>query len=63
MCQISGREEDKATFFTCIFFKIVGYNFSQTVKRMYISEIEVRKNKTALLIETEVDHFLQGVSV
>jgi len=36
---------------------------------MYISEIgggvkeKQDKNKTALLIETEVDHFLQGVSV
>lgn len=38
--------------------------FILTVKRMYISEIEVGKKtqKTALSIETE-DHLLKGVSI
>lgn len=64
MCQISWKEEDKATFVLAYFSKQFFPLWS--VKRMYISKIEVTvktKQRTALLIETEVDHFLQGGSV
>ena len=59
MCQIS-REEDKATFLLAYFSKIVGYNLFpfQQSKECKFLKLRWGKKTTALLIETEVDHFL-----